>query len=230
MLAASISDKLKSALRDNLKQFEDKDNFVNPWVGEKTTLLLEAKAFHEAPIDVEKCCKLITKILYMLFQGEKFTGDDMTGLFFGVTKLFQSTNPKLRRLTYLIIKALEPGETEAFIVIQCLIKDVNSKNDCNRANAIRVLSKILDASVANQIADRYLKAAIVDKNPFVASSALVTGLSLMKVVPEIIRRWVNEIQETVLSSQGLVQFHALALLYELKKTDRLALHKVVTSL
>ena len=41
MLAASISDKLKSALRDNLKQFEDKDNFVNPWVGEKTTLLLE---------------------------------------------------------------------------------------------------------------------------------------------------------------------------------------------
>ncbi len=43
-------------------------------------------------------------------------------MFFGVTKLFQSTNPKLRRLTYLIIKALEPGETEAFIVIQCLIK------------------------------------------------------------------------------------------------------------
>lgn len=77
---------------------------------------------------------------------------------------------------------------------------------------------------------RYLKAAIVDKNPFVASSALVTGIGLMKVVPEIIRRWVNEIQETVLSSQGLVQFHALALLYELKKTDRLALHKVVTSL
>ena len=28
----------------------------------------------------------------------------------------------------------------------------------------------------------------------------------------------------------MVQFHALALLYELKKNDRLALHKVVTTL
>ncbi len=78
-------------------------------------------------------------------------------------------------LRYLVIKALEPGETEAFIVIQCLIKDVNSKSDCNRANAIRVLSKILDQSVANQVADRYLKTAIVDKNSFVASSSLACG-------------------------------------------------------
>merc|ERR1719409_1941823 len=52
----------------------------------------------------------------------------------------------------------------------------------------------------------------------------------MKSTPDVVRRWVNEIQETVQSKHSMVQFHALALIYELKKTDRLALHKVVTNL
>lgn len=52
MLAGVIGDKLKSALRDNLK-LEEKE-FSNPWTGDKSTLLLEARAFNEAPIDVEK--------------------------------------------------------------------------------------------------------------------------------------------------------------------------------
>ncbi|CAD7971038.1 unnamed protein product [Amoebophrya sp. A25] len=229
MLANQITDKLKNALRENLKA--DDREFVNPWQGDKSTLLLDARAFHATPIETDKCCRLITKILYMLFQGQRFTGDDMTGLFFGVTKLFQSADPKLRRLTYLVIKNLEPSETEAFIVTSSLIKDVNSKSDCNRANAIRVLSKILDVQIANQIADRYLKTAIVDKNPFVASSSLVCGISLTKMVPDVIKRWVNEIQESVTAQAGsMVQYHALALLYEIKKSDRLGLHKVITNL
>merc|ERR1719181_1794553 len=67
-------------------------------------------------------------------------------------------------------------------------------------------------------------------NPFVASSALVCGINLTRTVPDVVKRWVNETQESVQSKHQMVQFHALALIYELKKTDRLALHKVVTSL
>merc|ERR1719326_1385168 len=128
-----------------------------------------------------------------------------------------------------LIKDLEPSEAESFIITSSLIKDMNSKNDSFRANSIRVLSRILDPAMAAQI-DRYLKTAIVDKNPFVASSALVCGINLTKTVPDVVKRWVNETQETVQSKHQMVQFHALALIYELKKTDRLALHKVVTSL
>ena len=47
---------------------------------------------------------------------------------------------------------------------------------------------------------------------------------------EVVRRWVNEIQEATSSKHAMVQFHALALLYELKKNDRLALHKVSKTL
>ena len=110
-----------------------------------------------------------------------------------------------------------------------LIKDMNSQNDSFRANSIRVLSRILDPAMAAQI-DRYLKTAIVDKNPFVCSSALVCGITLMKAAPDVVRRWISEVQENVNSKHSMVQFHALALIYELKKTDRLALHKVVMSM
>lgn len=60
------------------------------------------------------------------------------------------------------------------------MKDMNSKIDMYRANAIRVLSKITDGTLLTQI-ERYLKQAIVDKNPVVASAALVSGIHLLQV-------------------------------------------------
>ena len=60
------------------------------------------------------------------------------------------------------------------------MKDMNSKIDMYRANAIRVLCRIIDGTLLTQI-ERYLKQAIVDKNPVVSSAALVSGLHLLRV-------------------------------------------------
>jgi len=62
------------------------------------------------------------------------------------------------------------------------MKDMNSKTDMYRANAIRVLCRIIDSTLLTQI-ERYLKQAIVDKNPVVASAALVSGIYLLQVRP-----------------------------------------------
>ena len=61
-----------------------------------------------------------------------------------------------------------------------LMKDMNSKTDMYRANAIRVLCRIIDSTLLTQI-ERYLKQAIVDKNPVVSSAALVSGIYLLQV-------------------------------------------------
>ena len=66
--------------------------------------------------------------------------------------------------------------------------------DLYRANSMRVLAKIIDAAMLGAI-ERYLKQAIVDRNAFVASSALMAGLRLFVTCPEIVRRWINEVQE-----------------------------------
>jgi coatomer protein complex subunit gamma len=60
------------------------------------------------------------------------------------------------------------------------MKDMNSKTDLYRANAIRVLCRITDGGLLSQI-ERYLKQAVVDKNPVVSSAALVSGIHLLQV-------------------------------------------------
>ena len=47
---------------------------------------------------------MITKLLYLLNQGETFTKKEASEVFFAATKLFQSKDPHLRRMVYLCIK------------------------------------------------------------------------------------------------------------------------------
>ena len=71
---------------------------------EKATVLQECRCFHEPNIEPRKCATLITKMLHIVTQGEALTSTEVTDVFFGVTKLFQSQDPYLRRMMYLFIK------------------------------------------------------------------------------------------------------------------------------
>ncbi|KAL5563600.1 hypothetical protein UlMin_033347, partial [Ulmus minor] len=51
---------------------------------------------------------VITKLLYLLSQGETVTKVEATEVLFYMTKLFQSRDMGLRRMVYLIIKELSP--------------------------------------------------------------------------------------------------------------------------
>uniref|UniRef100_I2CP15 Gamma-coat protein n=2 Tax=Nannochloropsis gaditana TaxID=72520 RepID=I2CP15_NANGC len=220
-------------LKDKFKN-DDEDHFSPYQDLEKASVLQECRVFHDANIvtqDPRLCCQLITKLLHILSQGEQLTSVETTTVFFGVTKLFQSHNSNLRRMMYLFIKEMAEAcnPDDVIIVTSSLTKDMNSREDLYRANAIRVLSKIIDSTMLGAI-ERYMKQAIVDKNPMVAASALVAGLQLMHKSPEIVRRWVNEVQEAVNSPHEMVQAHALALLYEIKHRDRLAVSKLVLQL
>uniref|UniRef100_A0A1J3JA67 Coatomer subunit gamma n=1 Tax=Noccaea caerulescens TaxID=107243 RepID=A0A1J3JA67_NOCCA len=215
-----------------VKKDDDHDDELeySPFMGiEKGAVLQEARVFNDPQVDPRKCSQVITKLLYLLNQGESFTKVEATEVFFSVTKLFQSKDTGLRRMVYLIIKELSPSSDEVIIVTSSLMKDMNSKIDMYRANAIRVLCRIIDGTLLTQI-ERYLKQAIVDKNPVVSSAALVSGLHLLKTNPEIVKRWSNEVQEGIQSRSALVQFHALALLHQIRQNDRLAVSKLVVSL
>lgn len=78
--------------------------------------------------------------------------------------------------------------------------------------------------------ERYLKQSIVDKEPYVASAALVSGSHLMSTSADIVKRWVSEVQEALQSRSVMVQYHALGLLYQIKQHDRLAIAKLVINM
>lgn len=132
-------------------------------------------------------------------------------------------------MVYLCIKEISPSSDEVIIITSSLIKDINSNDDLYKANAIRVLCKIIDSQLLSQI-ERYLKQAVVDKAAVVSSAALVSGMHLLIGNMELVKRWNNEIHEVINSKQDMVQFHAISLQHALRANDRLAISKLVTGL
>lgn len=207
---------------------DDEDGAAGNPLGnlEKTSVLQEARTFNETPLNPRKCAQILTKILYLLNQGEQLGTTEATEAFFAMTKLFQSKDTVLRRLVYLGIKELSKIAEDVIIVTSSLTKDMTGKEDQYRAAAIRALCKITDSSMLQAI-ERYMKQAIVDKNYAVSSAALVSSLHLIQISPDVVKRWVNEAQEAVNSDNIMVQYHALGLLYHIRKSDRLAVSKLL---
>ena len=63
-----------------------------------------------------------------------------------------------------------------------------------------------------------------------SSAALVSGMHLLRHNADLVKRWSSEVQEAANSKSPSVQFHALALLHQLKLGDRLAVSKLVASM
>nr|XP_048692687.1 coatomer subunit gamma-2 isoform X3 [Caretta caretta] len=143
-----------------------------------------------------------------------------------MTRLFQSNDQTLRRMCYLTIKEMANISEDVIIVTSSLTKDMTGKEDVYRGPAIRALCRITDGTMLQAI-ERYMKQAIVDKVPSVSSSALVSSLHMMKISYDVVKRWINEAQEAASSDNIMVQYHALGLLYHLRKNDRLAVSKML---
>ncbi len=48
----------------------------------------------------------------------------------------------------------------------------------------------------------------------------------LQAAPDVIKRWVNEVQTALTTKTDMVQFHALALLRNIKQHDKQAVSKV----
>lgn len=196
----------------------------------KVNLLNECSVFTKAPIDTKSCIKLITRILRFLDCGnERLLDSEKSEIFFSVTRLFESTSERLRRLVYILIKSLGIGEGEIFIIISSLTKDINSSNSIYRANAIRLLYYIVNDSSISQI-ERYLKASLVDSDPYVASSAIICCIKLYDKVPNTIRRWFSEVSSCLTSPHDMIRFHSFILLLLCKSNDKLTIRKYINQL
>eukprot|EP00040_Diaphanoeca_grandis_P020282 m.107884 g.107884 ORF g.107884 m.107884 type:complete len:862 (-) comp27827_c0_seq1:97-2682(-) len=193
---------------------------------QKSTVMQEARKFNDTPIKPSVCIETLSKILYLILQGETIAQREATETFFAMTKLFQSQNIDLRKMMYLTIKAMADIADDVIIVTSSLTKDMTGKEEAFRAGAIRALCKITDSSMLQGI-ERFFKQALTDRSPAVTCSALVSSLHLMKDNHEVVKRWVNEVTQAMDSPSAMVQYHALGVLYHIKQKDRIAVSKLV---
>ncbi|KAL7668812.1 hypothetical protein ACOME3_009496 [Neoechinorhynchus agilis] len=202
------------------------------------SVLHEVKAFHSAAnISIGKSVRTLTHLLIILNRHEQFQNEESTlftvseanDTFFAITKLFQKKNAFLRSLVYLCIKELlilSPS-IDAIIVTSSLIRDMTGE-DKFRAPAMRTLWRIADASMIGSV-ERYMKQAIVHKSSKISSSALVCALWMSEkssALFEAVRRIVH-LRQHQEKSHSLVQYHALAILWKVRQSDKLALTKLV---
>ena len=78
------------------REKKDEDEAYSPFTGlQKATVLQEGRCFNDRDINVRKCIGILTKILWLLSQGEKLTRNETTEVFFGVTKLLQAKDQQV---------------------------------------------------------------------------------------------------------------------------------------
>lgn len=68
--------------------------------------------------------------------------------------LTPSPQLSLRRMVYLVLKELTAVAQDVIIAISILVKDMNSEQDIQKANAIRVLCRITDVRTAPRLVPR----------------------------------------------------------------------------
>uniref|UniRef100_L2FQN9 Coatomer subunit gamma n=1 Tax=Colletotrichum fructicola (strain Nara gc5) TaxID=1213859 RepID=L2FQN9_COLFN len=174
---------------------------------DRTQVFQEARLFNSSPIQPRRCRTLLTKILLLLYTGEKFPTNEATTLFFGISKLFQNKDASLRQAVHLCVKELASSAEDIIMVTSTVMKDTGGSTDAiYRPNAIRALCRIIDATTVQSI-ERVMKTAIVDKNPSVSSAALVSSYHLLPIAKDV--------------------YHAIGLLYSMRMHDRMALVKMV---
>lgn len=126
---------------------------------------------------------------------------------------------------YLMIKEFK-DQNSVFIVTASLIKDISSKTDLFRMNALRTLPLIIDQSNLVSI-DRLIKMALIDKNYSISSSALLAGVQIYKDNQEIVKKWYNEVNERLTSKNVHNHYHALVLLNIIRSADRMSFNKII---
>ncbi len=96
---------------------------------ERSSVLQQAKVFHESPVKPRKCAEILANILQLIAKGETLGTKEATECFFAITKLFQSQDPLLRRMVFLAIKALADQAQDVIIVTSSLTKDMSGSNE-----------------------------------------------------------------------------------------------------
>lgn len=71
---------------------------------DKAATIYDARAFHNTQLETPKCIRTLTNLIYLFNQGEHFSEEEGTQLFFAITKLLQSEDASLRRVVYVSVK------------------------------------------------------------------------------------------------------------------------------
>lgn len=178
--------------------------------------------------------EILVDIIYLLTQGHVLSDRESGSLFFGVTKLLNTSNEALRRTVFLFLRHFSIDPNTGFILIGPLSTFIQSEDKMLKTNAFKIISKLIDPSTKVGI-DQYIKVGISNTRMTadVTSSSVLCAYELTLKGGQIAKAWIAEINERLnnsLDQPNLVAYHTLLLLKELKSTDKIYLIKTFSAI
>lgn len=193
---------------------------------DKQDLLNEAQWFNQRNIDPSQCEKVLIKLIYFLDKGYEFTEEEMSNLFFSITKLFQSDEKNLKRMLYLSLKYMTDSPFLCMIT-NCITRDIKSDNPEIKSNALRILPFILDGQHPIQL-QQDIKMSLLYKDETVVEAALMACLEIQSTLPETVKKCQEEFQSILFSNKFTnSHYKAFLLLKEITANDQVTFQKIL---
>ncbi|CCW62239.1 unnamed protein product [Phytomonas sp. EM1] len=213
-------------ITDSANYDDESEKAMLPFEGiDKTSTLQLCRVFNAVPLDVGACEAAVTQALYLIYTGIVLTENEATDLFFLSTRLFQSDNPTLRRLYYVLMKELGPLVERSFIASNSIMLDIKNSSGSAKSNALRTLYAVMDRDMYTTV-DRTILECITSQSPVVVMAALVTGIHISNTNPEMPRKWATQLTE-VMKGRTKTQYPCIALQHKLRKGDKLSVGRLV---
>ncbi|KAM3147130.1 hypothetical protein pb186bvf_000846 [Paramecium bursaria] len=183
-------------------------------------VILKSICFNETKIDVQQSLQILNELIYVLNQGQQINQNEIDLLYFRVTKLLQFDCLSLKTMAYFTLKLIS-NQSNKWILIQIVLNDIQSQKII-KLNALRLISHLQDLVNPNNM-ERILRNCIISQSQLLSSAAMLVGLKILQNHPTMIRRLTNELFERLSDKYSQNNFHALLLLYESKKDDKIKL-------
>ncbi|KAM3147017.1 hypothetical protein pb186bvf_000733 [Paramecium bursaria] len=136
-----VSDKMNMLMSESVYRYR------------KSAVLIETERFNESKIQEDISKSILIKLLYLINKGDAFEKKELEELSIRVTKLLQSQDSELRRLTYKILKVKILKQQEIIMpsniqnmTIQSIFIDLSSNKWNIKLNAMRMISVFKDQS------------------------------------------------------------------------------------
>ncbi len=115
---------------------------------DKAETIENTKNFNNAQLDIPACITTLSHLIYLMNQGETFYGEEISQIFFSVTRLLQTDDESLKRMIYIMIKEMK-NESSIYIVTSSLMKDIHNENPNFRRNSLRTIPSVLFSTPTN---------------------------------------------------------------------------------
>ena len=107
----------EAAMSMTQREKKDEDDAYSPFTGlQKSAVLQDTRCFNDREINTRKCIGILTRILWLLTQGDKLSRLETTEVFFGVTKLLQAKDQQMVRR--LVPQSQRHGRSHVLLVLR----------------------------------------------------------------------------------------------------------------